>query len=210
MIRIVEIGRSGSAADAPVPDRSIGQFATHHSGWSRAKDVPRLATAIFEDRARENPGGTRVECFAGWLVSLPRTARNDLAAVLSPGEVRAMLYDGRCSPGTKSYKCAARHRVSCGTSFWALRLPKSTVLEMPLSFIEQLGSVLLSQQGVVAGLLLAAIVYLAWQLATERAARERDRETAKHEAAERTRAVEALALALAKIEGFLGRWGGPR
>jgi len=121
-----------------------------------------------------------------------------------------MLYDGRCSPGTKSYKCAARHRVSCGTSFWALRLPKPTVLEMPLSFLEQLGSVLLSQQGVVAGLLLAAIVYLAWQLATERAARERDRETAKHEAAERTRAVEALALALAKIEGFLGRWGGPR
>src|SRR5215472_16675423 len=118
-----------------------GQFATHHSGWSRAKDVPRLATAIFEDR---------------------------------------------------------------GTSCWALRLRKPTVLEMPLSFIEQLGNVLLSQQCVVAGLLLAAIVYLAWQLATERAARERDRETAKHEAAERTRAVEALALALAKIEGFLG------
>jgi hypothetical protein len=93
---------------------------------------------------------------------------------------------------------------------WALRLPKPTVLEMPLSFIEQLGSVLLSQQGIVAGLLLAAIVYLGWQLATERAARERDRETAKHEAAERTRAFEALALALAKIEGFLGHWGGPR
>ena len=73
-----------------------GQFATYHSGWSRAKDVPRLATAIFQDRVRENPGGTRVECFAGWLVSLPRTARNDLAAVLS---TRAMLYDGRCSPG---------------------------------------------------------------------------------------------------------------
>ena len=94
--------------------------------------------------------------------------------------------------------------------FWALRLPKPTVLEMPLSFVEQLGSVFLSQQGVVGGLLLAAIVYLAWQLATERAARERDRETAKHEAADRTKAVEALALALAKIEGFLGHWGGSR
>ena len=86
---------------------------------------------------------------------------------------------------------------------------KPTVLEMP-SFIEQLESVLLSQQGIVAGLLFAAILYLACQLATERAARERDRETAKQEAAERTRAVEALALALAKIEGFLGHWGGPR
>ena len=81
---------------------------------------------------------------------------------------------------------------------------------MPLSFIEQLGRALLSQQGIVAGLLFAAILYLACQLATERAARERDRETAKQEAAERTRAVEALALALAKIEGFLGHWGGPR
>jgi hypothetical protein len=84
---------------------------------------------------------------------------------------------------------------------------------MPLSFIEQLGSVLLSQQGLVAGLLLAAIVYLASQLATERAARERDRETAKQEAAERTRAFEALALALAKIEVFSvtgeGRGNGP-
>jgi hypothetical protein len=78
------------------------------------------------------------------------------------------------------------------------------------SFIEQLESVLLSQKSIVAGLLLAAIVYLACQLESERAARERDQETAKHEAAERTRAVEALALALAKIEGFLGHWGGPR
>ena len=50
-----------------------GQFATYHSGWSRAKDVPRLATAIFQDRVRENPGGTRVGgLHAGWLVSLPR------------------------------------------------------------------------------------------------------------------------------------------
>jgi hypothetical protein len=87
---------------------------------------------------------------------------------------------------------------------------KPTVLEMPLSFIERLETVLLSQQGIVAGLLLVAIVYLACQLATERAARERDRETAKQEAAERTKAVEALAVALAKIEGFLSHWGGPR
>ena len=109
MIGIVEIGRSGGAADAPVPDRSFGQFATHHSGWSRAKRVPRLATAIFEDRARENPGGTRVGgLHAGWLVSLPKAARNDLAAVLSPAEARAMLYDGRCSPGTKSHKLVVR------------------------------------------------------------------------------------------------------
>jgi len=86
---------------------------------------------------------------------------------------------------------------------------KLTVLEMS-SFVEQLESVLLSQQGIVAGLLFAAILYLACQLATERAARERDRETAKQEAAERTRAVEALAVALAKIEGFLSHWGGPR
>jgi len=86
-----------------------GQFATHHSGWSRAKRVPRLATAIFEDRARENPGGTRVGgLHAGWLVSLPKAARNDLAAVLSPAEARAMLYDGRCSPGTKSHKLVVR------------------------------------------------------------------------------------------------------
>ena len=97
---------------------------------------------------------------------------------------------------------------SAGLGLSACR--KSTVLEMPLSFIEQLGRVLLSQQGIVAGLLLAAIVYLACQLATERAARERDRETAKQEAAERTKAVEALAVALAKIEGFLSHWGGPR
>jgi|SRR6516165_1598867 len=177
-------------------------------GQRTSRDWRRRSLRIVRVRIPEGRGSgacTRVGSFR-----CPGAARNDLAAVLSPGEVRAMLYDGRCSPGTKSYKCAARHRVSCGTSFWALRLPKPTVLEMPLSFLEQLGSVLLSQQGVVAGLLLAAIVYLAWQLATERAARERDRETAKHEAAERTRAVEALALALAKIEGFLGRWGGPR
>jgi phage terminase large subunit-like protein len=30
---------------------------------------------------------------AGWLVSLPEAARNDLAAVLSPAEARALLYD---------------------------------------------------------------------------------------------------------------------
>jgi len=76
-----------------------GQFATYHSGWSRAKDVPRLATAIFQDRVRENPGGTRVG--AGTRVGsfAARAARNYLAAVLSPGDARAMLYDGRCSPG---------------------------------------------------------------------------------------------------------------
>ena len=41
---------------------------------------------------------------------------------------------------------------------------KPTVSEMS-SFIEQLESVLLSQQGIVAGLLFAAILYLACQLA---------------------------------------------
>ena len=45
---------------------------------------------------------------AGWLVSLPKAAMNDLAAVLSPAEARAMLYDGRCSPGTKSHKLVVR------------------------------------------------------------------------------------------------------
>ena len=98
-----------------------------------------------------------------------------------------------------------------GLDKWFVRpiCRKPTVLEMS-SFIEQLESVLLSQQWLVAGLLFAAILYLTYQLATERAARERDRETAKQEAAERTKAVEALAVALAKIEGFLSHWGGPR
>jgi phage terminase large subunit-like protein len=32
---------------------------------------------------------------AGWLASLPEAARNDLAAVLSPAEARALLYDWR-------------------------------------------------------------------------------------------------------------------
>jgi hypothetical protein len=45
---------------------------------------------------------------AGWLVSLPKAARNDLAAVLSLAEAQAMLYDGRCSPGTKSHKQVVR------------------------------------------------------------------------------------------------------
>ena len=81
---------------------------------------------------------------------------------------------------------------------------------MSLSFVEQLESVLLSQQGLVAGLLFVAILYLASQLAIERSARERDRKTAKQEAAERARAFEALAVALAKIEGFLGHWRGPQ
>jgi uncharacterized membrane protein YciS (DUF1049 family) len=76
--------------------------------------------------------------------------------------------------------------------------------------VEQLWSLLLSQQGLVAGLLFAAILYLACQLANERAARERDRETAKQEAAERTKAFEALAIALAKIEAVLGHGGGLR
>ena len=54
-----------------------------------------MATAIFEDRARENPGGTRVGgVHAGWLVSLPKAARNDLAAVLSPAEARASVTVG--------------------------------------------------------------------------------------------------------------------
>jgi hypothetical protein len=30
---------------------------------------------------------------AGWLMSLPETTRNDLAAMLSPAEARALLYD---------------------------------------------------------------------------------------------------------------------
>ena len=45
---------------------------------------------------------------AGWLVSLPKAARNDLAAVLSPVDARASLYDGHCSPGTKRRKQVAR------------------------------------------------------------------------------------------------------
>jgi hypothetical protein len=76
--------------------------------------------------------------------------------------------------------------------------------------VEQLWSLLLSQQGLVAGLLFAAILYFACQLQNERAARERDRETAKQEAAERTKAFEALAIALAKIEAVLGHGGGLR
>ena len=79
---------------------------------------------------------------------------------------------------------------------------------MQTSFVEQLWSVLLNQQGIVAALLFAAILYLAVQLANERAARERDRDTAKQEAAERTKAFQALAIALAKIEAVLGHRGG--
>jgi hypothetical protein len=79
---------------------------------------------------------------------------------------------------------------------------------MQTSFVEQLWSVLLNQQDIVAALLFAAILYLAVQLANERAARERDRDTAKQEAAERTKAFQALAIALAKIEAVLGHRGG--
>jgi hypothetical protein len=80
--------------------------------------------------------------------------------------------------------------------------------QMQTPILEQLWNVLLNQQGIVAGLLFGAILYLAFQLANERAARERDRDTAKEEAAERTKALQALALALAKIEAVLGHRGG--
>jgi hypothetical protein len=79
---------------------------------------------------------------------------------------------------------------------------------MEPSLLEELWRALLSQQGLVAGLLFAAILYLASQLANERAARERDRETAKHEAAKQTKAFEPLAVALAKIDAVLGHRGG--
>jgi hypothetical protein len=81
---------------------------------------------------------------------------------------------------------------------------------MDPSLLEELWRVLLSQQGLIAGLLFAAISYLATQLANERAARGRDRETAKHEAAKQTKAFEALAVALTKIEAVLGHHGGLR
>lgn len=56
---------------------------------------------------------------------------------------------------------------------------------VPATFLEQLWTAVLSQHGLVGGLLFGAIVYLACPLASERAARERDRETAKQEATER-------------------------
>jgi hypothetical protein len=81
---------------------------------------------------------------------------------------------------------------------------------VPATFLEQLWNAVLTQQGLVAGLLFGALIYLAYQLATERAARERDREAAKQEAAERSKSFEALAIALAKIEGVLSQLQGVR